>query len=94
MASYSGRGGHRGGHRGGGRGISFDDRPPLARRPGIRFTHGVIELPIGDRIQGPRPNIVIFFRCINFMFTYYTRIIILFSYNAGSQSFAVARTCC
>ena len=90
MASYSGRGGRRGG----GRGICFDDRPPLARRPGIHFTHGVIELPTGDRSQGPRPNIVIFFRCINLMFTYYTRIIILFSYNAGSQSFAVARTCC
>jgi hypothetical protein len=49
MAShFFGRGGSR-------RGVLSP--PPL----GIHFTHGVINLPIGDRRQGSAPNIVIFF---------------------------------
>ena len=84
MTSHSGCGGHLG-HRGGGRGrgggggrglnIGDDDRPPLPRPPNLYFTHGMIDLPTSDRSQGPVPNIVIFFPCINLMFTYYTRII-------------------
>jgi hypothetical protein len=54
MAShFFGRGGGRrgGSHRG------VLGPPP----PGIHFTHGVINLPIGDRRQGSTPNIIIFF---------------------------------
>jgi hypothetical protein len=45
--------------------------------PGIHFTHGVINLPIGDRRQGSAPNIVIFFPSVNRNFI--TRIIIFIS---------------
>jgi hypothetical protein len=48
--------GHGGGRRGGSRRGGLGPPPP-----GINFTHGVINLPIGDRRQGSAPNIVIFF---------------------------------
>jgi hypothetical protein len=47
----------RGGGRRGGSHRGVLGPPPL----GIHFTHGVINLPIGDRRQGSTPNIIIFF---------------------------------
>jgi hypothetical protein len=46
------------------------------RSLGIHSTHGVINLPNGDRCQGSAPNIVIFFPSVNQNFI--TRIIISF----------------
>jgi hypothetical protein len=55
--------------RGGGRRGGLGPHPP-----GIHFTHGVINLPNGDRRQGSAPNIVIFFPSVNR--NIFTRIII------------------